>query len=237
MTLSNNPTPDDVSFVVAGSPGERRGRYRSPLREERAADTRRRIAEAALGLFAENGFGAATVAAIAERAGVSVPTVYATFGSKGAILRVLLAQLEENADATVWRERIAAEPDPAAKLEAFAQWSRTMFSTSKTVIAAAQGAAADPAILQLKEQADRHRREALRKLVAALDASGALRPGLTQRRAVDRAWMLTGVELYLAAIIGCDWSDTAYADWRAELLISQLLATVSQARARHDKNQ
>ena len=87
--------------------GERRGGYRSPLRKERAADTRRRIAAAALELFTEHGFGGTTVAAIAERAGVSAQTVYATFGSKGAILRALLAQMEENADAAGWRERIA----------------------------------------------------------------------------------------------------------------------------------
>ena len=144
--------------------GERRG-YRSPLREERAADTRRRIGTAALGLFTEHGFGATTVAAIAERSGVSVQTVYATFGSKGAILRAILAQWEENAHAADWRERIAAEPDPRGKLTAFAQWSAGLFSSSKAVIAAAQGAAGDPALLELRAEADGHRRAALDTLV------------------------------------------------------------------------
>ena len=118
--------------------GERR--YRSPLRQERAADTRRRIAAAALDLFAEHGFGGTTVTAIAERAGVSAQTVYATFGSKGELLRALLDQMEENADATLWRERIAADPDPRGKLTAFAQWSAGLFASGKAVIAAALGA-------------------------------------------------------------------------------------------------
>ena len=56
------------------------------MREQRVADTRRRIATAARELFAPFGFGGTTVAAIAERAGVSVPTAYATFGTKGAIV-------------------------------------------------------------------------------------------------------------------------------------------------------
>ena len=204
--------------------GERRGAYRSPLRQERAADTRRRIAAAALELFTERGFGGTTVAAIAERAGVSAQTVYATFGSKGAILRAMLAQMEENADAAGWRERIATEPGPRGKLTAFAQWSAGLFASSKAVIAAAQGAASDPALLELRAEADGHRRAALDALVGTLEVSGALRAGLSRSQAADRAWILTGVELYLGATDGCGWSDTAYAEWLAELLISQLLA-------------
>ena len=201
--------------------GERR--YRSPLRQERAADTRRRIATAALDLFAEHGFGGTAVTAIAERAGVSAQTVYATFGSKGALLRALLDQMEENADAALWRERIAADPDPRGKLTAFAQWSADLFASSKAVITAAQGAN-DPAILELRAEANGHRRAALDALVGTLEASGALRAGLSHRRAVDRAWILTGVEPYFGATEGCGWSDTAYAKWLADLLVSQLLA-------------
>lgn len=204
--------------------GERRGGYRSPLRDERAADTRRRIAAAALELFTEHGFGGTTVAAIAERAVVSAQTVYATFGSKGAILRALLAQLEENADAAGWRARINTEPGPRSKLTAFAQWSAGLFASSKAVIAAAQGAASDPALLELRVVADGHRRTALDALVGALADSGALRAGLSRSQAVDRAWVLTGVELYFGVTDGCGWSDPAYAEWLAELLISQLLA-------------
>ena len=58
-------------------------------------------------------------------------TIYATFGTKGAILQALLAQMEDDAGAPAWRDRIAAADDPAAKLEGFAHWSAAMFSTSK----------------------------------------------------------------------------------------------------------
>jgi AcrR family transcriptional regulator len=211
--------------------GERRNstdrserRYTSPLRQERAADTRRRIATAALDLFTEGGPGGTTVAAIAERAGVSAQTVYATFGSKGAILRALLSQMEEDADAARWRERIASEPDPRLKLTAFAQWSAGLFASIKPVIAAAQGTAGDPALLELRDEANGHRRAALDALVGTIEAGGTLRPGLSHGQAVDRAWILTAVEPYLAASDGCGWTDTAYAEWLAGLLVSQLLA-------------
>lgn len=197
-------------------------RYRSPLREERAADTRRRISEAARKLFTERGFAGTTIAAIAERAGVSGPTVYATFGSKGAIVAALLAQLEDDADVAGWRARLDAEKDPARKLELFARWTCAMFSTSKTVIELARGAVADPALLRLREEGDRHRRDGLRNLLSSL--AGALRPDIDEQQALDRAWMLTGVGLYLDATDGCGWSDAQYRDWLADLLSDLLFA-------------
>ncbi len=214
----------DTTETAASPPrgGPARAPYRSPLRAERAADTRRRIAAAAKELFAERGFTGTTVASIAERANVSAPTIYATFGSKGAIIKALLERLEDDADARLWRERVSAEPDPHRKLEAFARWTGALFSTSTSVIAAAAVAGSDPALVELREEGDRHRREGLRVVVAAL--VGALRADLTERQALDRAWMLTGVELYLSATGGCGWSDAEYESWLAALLQDQLLA-------------
>jgi AcrR family transcriptional regulator len=199
-------------------------RYSSPLRAERAADTRRRIATAALELFTEHGFGGSTITAIAERAGVAPQTIYATFGTKAAILGAILARLEDAAGAPEWRDRIAAAADPAAKLEAFADWSASMFATSKAIITATQGAAGDPAILDMRDQANEHRRQALTSLIDTLADQHALAAGLSRQRAVDRAWMLTSVELYLAAADGCGWTDTEYAHWLTNLLVHQLLA-------------
>jgi AcrR family transcriptional regulator len=190
---------------------------------QRAADTRRRIAAAALELFSARGFSGTTVTSIAERAGVSAPTVYATFGSKGAIVRALLTQMEDNADVAQWSARIAAEADADLKLAAFAQWSRVLFSTSKAVIAAAHGATSDPAIVELRDEGNRHRREGLREVVSDLARAGALSAGLSEREALDRAWMLTGVELYLNATDGCGWSDADYERWLSALLQQQLL--------------
>lgn len=200
-------------------------RYRSPLRAERAADTRQRIATAALELFTEHGFCGTTVTAIAEHAGVAPQTIYATFGTKAAILMALLARLEEDAGAAEWRDRIAAADDPTAKLEAFAHWSASMFATSKAIITATQGAVGDPAILDVRDEANQHRRQALTALIGTLADRGVLAAGLSRQQAVDRAWMLTGVELYLAATDGCGWTDADYASWLTSLLVHQLLSS------------
>lgn len=60
--------------------------YRSPRRARQAAQTRADVLEAARALFAEHGWAAATLTAIAERAGVAVETIYNGFGSKKGLL-------------------------------------------------------------------------------------------------------------------------------------------------------
>ncbi len=81
--------------------------------------------------------------------------------------------------------------------------------------------------MNLKAEADQHRRQALESLVGGLADQGALSAGLRRREAVDRAWILTSAELYLAATDGCGWTDEHYATWLAELLVSQLLGQVT----------
>lgn len=59
--------------------------YTSPLRAQRAAQTRRRVIEAAAAGFAERGFVGTTLASIAAQAGVSVDSVVSV-GSKAYLL-------------------------------------------------------------------------------------------------------------------------------------------------------
>ena len=66
------PEKKDV-LVKAG-----KRRYQAPRRAEQAAATRRAILAAARDLFVSRGYATTTVADIAERAQVSVDTVYAT---------------------------------------------------------------------------------------------------------------------------------------------------------------
>jgi len=215
-------SPND-ELRAGRDPARPRATYHSRLRERQAAETRRRIAASAMELFAEHGFRGTTVAVIAHRVGVAVPIVYATFGSKGAILKALMSEFETAADVADWGARIQSEDDPAGKLRLFAQWSAHLFTTSRAVILAAADAMSDPTIVELKEEGDRRRRLGVRRLVATLVAARALAPGLSRTRAVDRAWALSGLELYLATTVECGWSAASYADWLGDLLVNQLL--------------
>lgn len=195
-------------------------RYHSTLREAQASRTRSAILAAARDLFEAGGFSGTTIAAIATRAGVSAQTVYAVFGSKAKVVRAIVEQMEQSADSAQWRERIAAEQDPPKVLHAFAEWSRTLFASMPRVVTV--GAAATE-LEELAVEGNARRREALTALIAGLARDGVIRADLTEAQAVDRAWLLTGLDTYLNATTGCDWSPADYASWLSETLAQQLL--------------
>ena len=136
----------------------------------------------------------------------------------------LLEQMEHNADGAAWVRHIADAPDSHARLAAFAQWSTALFSSSKAIIQATSGASADPSINELRKEGDRHRRNGLRSVIDFLVQDGSLASGLSHEHALDRAWMLTGVDLYLSATDGCGWTDSEYEHWLTALLQQQLLS-------------
>ena len=83
--------------------------YRSPVRTEAAQVTRAAIVEAARALFAERGYARTSVAAVAERAGVALNTVYTSIGGKPALVAAV-ARAEDDLE----RERRDSNPRPPA---------------------------------------------------------------------------------------------------------------------------
>jgi hypothetical protein len=158
------------------------------------------------------------------------------FGSKRAVLEALMSEVETAAQVADWDVRIQAEDDPVGKLRLFASCSARVFTTSRGVILAAADAMSDPAILALKAEGDRRRRVGVRRLVASLAAAGALAPGLSRTEATDRAWALSGLELYLATTVECGWSPAIYADWLGDLLVDQLLKPHRPVRPRGQRH-
>src|SRR5215510_11224622 len=67
--------------------------YRSPLRDERAIQTRTRILDGLVQVMARNGIAELSVPLIAKQAGVSIPSVYRYFPTK----RHLITALDEYA--------------------------------------------------------------------------------------------------------------------------------------------
>ncbi|ODU05332.1 MAG: hypothetical protein ABS81_07895 [Pseudonocardia sp. SCN 72-86] len=202
-------------------PAPARRSYDSPLREERAAATRARIVDAARELFADNGFDATTVAMIAKRAKVATPTVYATFGSKASIVGEMLARLEAESGRESWGARIRAESDPRRKLALYAHFLRGLYANGRDMWAAAINASGDPSVAVMKKHGEREARDWLAPIITSLDEAGALAPHLSRGDAVERAWMLSALELYFrAADLG--WTDDQYESWLADSLARQL---------------
>jgi AcrR family transcriptional regulator len=89
--------------------------YRSTERTEaRRAETRRRITTAARELIAEGGYVAAPVAAVADRAGVAVGTVYRHFPSKSDLFAEVFREASQH-EVDAMRAAIEATSGPAAE--------------------------------------------------------------------------------------------------------------------------
>ena len=73
----------------AGSERDRVARRRL-TRKEAQAETRRRVLDAAAEVFGEQGFRAATLSDVAERAGYTIGAVYSNFASKDALFHELM---------------------------------------------------------------------------------------------------------------------------------------------------
>ncbi|WP_395109050.1 TetR/AcrR family transcriptional regulator [Actinomadura sp. SCN-SB] len=91
----------------------------------RTAETRRGMLEAACEVFVEQGFAAASVAEIVERAGSSVGSLYHHFGGKSELFLALFEDHQDEQDAlasgAVAKARAAGEEDP---LELFVHGAR-----------------------------------------------------------------------------------------------------------------
>ncbi|MFH1033317.1 MAG: TetR/AcrR family transcriptional regulator [Pseudomonadota bacterium] len=87
--------------------------------KKKSSDKHRRIIEAALKVFAKNGFYNSKVSEIARAAGVADGTIYLYFQNKDDILISLFEEeMQQVLDSVT--EAVARESDPSKKLECFA---------------------------------------------------------------------------------------------------------------------
>lgn len=93
-----------------------------PGTHSRGEDTRRRILETALQVFATEGYEGASTRQLAERAGVNLPAIQYYFGSKEGLFRAVIDSIIERTEqhmAPLAVEVSAALADPATSREAF----------------------------------------------------------------------------------------------------------------------
>jgi TetR/AcrR family transcriptional regulator, regulator of cefoperazone and chloramphenicol sensitivity len=91
-----------------------------PGTHSRGEDTRRRILETALEVFAAEGYEGASTRQLAERAGVNLPAIQYYFGSKEGLFRAVIDSIIERTEAHMAPLSIevkAALADPAAPRE------------------------------------------------------------------------------------------------------------------------
>jgi AcrR family transcriptional regulator len=204
-------------------------KYRSSLRAEQAQETRRRVLDAAAGLFIERGYAGTTVAAIAAEAGVSSETIYVSVGSKRALLEGVIdasimgpeapTPLEEQG---AWKA-IEEFSTASERLRAYVEFSCGVLARTSPIHAVIRGAAASEEFAL--ELAQRLLRERLASNTARLRTyvAGELRPGLTFRQAAERYCALSSPELYHLVTAELGWTPKQHREWLAAMAQSDLL--------------
>jgi len=197
-------------------------------------ETRRRLLAAAKAEFAERGYAAATVIRIAERADMSVQTLYSNWGNKRNLLRAVMeSSVTGDDDATL----VAGQPpsiivaaldpddakDPRKLLGHLSRQYRLLAERSAVGWATYRdGAGSDPDISRDWRQLNDLRRQAFGGLFALIPAD-ALRPGLSHARAADTAWVIASPDTHDQLVRHADYSYDQLETWVRDTLITALL--------------
>jgi AcrR family transcriptional regulator len=203
--------------------------YNSERRREAAGRNRAAVLAACRELLFRDGYHATTVRAVAERAGVSVETVYKTFGGKPGMVKALwdstLAGDDEPvsmADRPQMRE-ILQTREPGAKLRLYAAFVRGIHERITPLFTLLTQAG--PEVGEVLEIGERERLTGVTAFVAHLDEAGALGPDADPAHVADALWALAGPQLYTQLTAGRGWSTDTYEQWLAATLTATLLST------------
>lgn len=184
-------------------------------RQEQAAATRARIADAARRLFSTNGYGATSIAAIAAEAGVAVRTVYAAFGAKREILSLICERWLDAAHAREGVGAVLAEPDPGRRLRMSAAWLTNLYTVGFDVVEILDAAVDEDAeTRELLRAKLAGRNQVMNLMLASLPPDTVEDVGRLQ--AIFRAYAAPGVYRELVSESG--WTTDEFTDFVAQAL-------------------
>jgi AcrR family transcriptional regulator len=204
--------------------------YRSPLRQQRTADTRASLLLAARDLFTTKGWVGTAMRDVAATAGVATETLYAHFASKTALFQaaadlavvgderpIALADREEFARIGVGsrEERIAAAArvakDVNVRTAPFAKVLREAAHSDEEIAA------------HLEATRTRQRRDVTVAIEMVIEgpADDAVRDGV---------WAITSPEVYLLLVETSGWTPEQYEAWLVATLLRLLPARSEEGR-------
>ena len=210
-------------------PGPVKRHYDATSRRQAAARTRTAILDAARDLFAERGYAATPMSAIADRAGVALDTVYASAGRKPELARLLIESAISGTDQAIPAEQrdyvqaIRAAPDARTKIALYAAAITAIAPRMALVLGIIRQAVPGEAELAALWTEIAERRAAnMRLFVADLAAVAPLR--LDPDQAADIVWATNATELYQLLVGQRGWTPQRYQHFLTDTWQRLLLA-------------
>lgn len=198
--------------------------YRSPYRERQAQQTRLAILGAARQLFAEQGYAATPVTQIAKVAGVSVPTLYASVGTKAELARQLVEFVNDEGGVAENDARQRQATTGAELLRLNMHLVRELNERCGDIMRAVRSAAhTEPELAPVIAAGDAYHHDGEFAIARRLSEMGALREGLSVDRAGAILTTLASSQTIDQLVIREGWSYDEVEAWLVESLGTLLL--------------
>jgi len=186
--------------------------------------------EAARNLFIARGYAGTTINAIAHDAGVAAETVYASFGSKRAILARLfdVSLVGDDLPIPLLERRgpreVLSETDQHRQIELFVPDIYDIISRVAPIFDIMRVAAkTEPEIAQMLENILNARVQGMMTFIHALMKNGPLRDKLTPDKAAETVWTLTSAEVFTLLNVNRGWPEEKHKQWLIDTLTRLLL--------------
>ena len=214
----------------------KRRNYDSSRRRAQADETRAVVVRTACDLFIEKGYGQTTVADIAQAAGVSVETIYASVGTKGELLhKAWDITVGGDDQEIVFHERpevlaIRAERDLARRLRLHAALStQTAERIAPFQLMVQAAAGADAAAAAMLDEMGRQRLVGIGVMAAEVAATGQL--AVSEEECRDVIWSMTDGMLWHRLVNERGWTSERFAAWLGDVWVDRLVKKKTRARA------
>ena len=203
-------------------------RYDSSKRRAQARLTREAVLDAAQHQFLEQGYATATIASVAAEAGVSVETIYKSFGGKAGLVREIYERgLEGRGDERAYDRSDAMREREQDPLRIMREWGRLTAEVASIVspirFLMRNLAATDEEIASLLDRAEQERLERMRHHARFLKGRGYLRGGVGVGEATDVLWICSSLEIYELLVVRRGWSIRRFARYIGDFMIRALL--------------
>lgn len=202
--------------------------YDASLRRAQARRSHDRVVEMAQRRFLHDGYGPTTISAIAEDAGVSVDTIYKSFGGKPGLIRAMAAQAllgkgpvpaERRSDDLQTRER-----DPRKLISRWGVFVTEIAPLASPIMLLVRDAAGShPELRPLIEEVHADRLRRMTDNARRFAAAGHLRPGITVAEAANVMWTYSSTELYELLVLRRGMPLKTFGRFVADAMIAALL--------------
>ncbi|MFD9699360.1 TetR/AcrR family transcriptional regulator [Lentzea sp. NPDC059081] len=200
--------------------------YRSPLREQAAAQTRLLVREAGHRMFLRDGFAATSIKAIAAEAGVSERTVYTHYRTKVELFQdALNVAVAGDEEPVAMRDRpefdeVLRTPSARDLISELVRRNGVVLERAGgLILAGIESSGADADMRRISDEGERAMRANCLALAEALVATGEVRDGFGVEQVADV--LVTMCSPHVHGLLG--WSPARYREWLADALRGTLL--------------